>query len=38
MGYLFPSIGNPVAMNPMCVTLNCISIYLLRKDDKKYAL
>jgi hypothetical protein len=38
MGYLFPSVGNPIAMNPMCVTLNCISIYLLRKDDRKYDL
>jgi len=31
MGYLFPSIGNPLVMHPACVILNCISIYLLRE-------
>lgn len=31
MGYLFPSIGNPLVMHPTCVVLNCLSLYLLRK-------
>lgn len=32
MGYLFPSVGNPLLMHPACVILNCIGLYLLRKD------
>lgn len=31
MGYLFPSIGNPLVMHPTCVVLNCLGLYLLRK-------
>lgn len=33
MGYLFPSVGNPLLMHPACVILNCIALYLLRKNE-----
>ncbi|RHL08517.1 MULTISPECIES: hypothetical protein [Bacteroides] len=33
MGYLFPSVGNPLLMHPACVLLNCIALYLLRKKE-----
>jgi hypothetical protein len=31
LGYLLPSIGNPLLMHPACVMLNCIALYLTRK-------
>lgn len=30
LGYLFPSIGNPLLMHPGLVFLNCVAIYTLR--------
>lgn len=33
MGYLFPSVGNPLLMHPACVILNCIALFLLRKNE-----
>lgn len=31
LGYMLPSIGNPLLMHPACVMLNCIALYLTRK-------
>lgn len=35
LGYMFPSIGNPLLMHPSLVALNCLTLYLLRKENEK---
>jgi hypothetical protein len=30
LGYLFPSLGNPLLMHPSLVVLNCLTLYFLR--------
>jgi hypothetical protein len=37
LGYMLPSIGNPLLMHPACVMLNCIALYLTRKPIDKSA-
>jgi len=38
LGYLFPSIGNPLLMHPACVILNCIALYFIRSDNETNVL
>jgi TRAP-type C4-dicarboxylate transport system permease small subunit len=33
LGYMFPSIGNPMLMHPGCVIMNCLALYLTRTDE-----
>ena len=35
LGYMFPSIGNPLLMHPSLVILNCLTLYLLRIENGK---
>lgn len=35
LGYMFPSIGNPLLMHPSLVVLNCLTLYLLRMENGK---
>lgn len=35
LGYMFPSIGNPLLMHPGLVILNCLTLYLLRLENGK---
>lgn len=35
MGYMLPSIGNPLLMHPSLVILNCLSLYYIRKIDNE---
>lgn len=30
LGYMFPSIGNPLLMHPTLVLLNCLTLYLIK--------
>lgn len=32
MVYVFPSIGNPFLFSPLCVTLHCLTLIILRKE------
>lgn len=41
LGYMFPSIGNPLLMHPSMVMLNCMSLYFIRKirqDGKNFGV
>ncbi|WP_418894051.1 hypothetical protein [Limibacterium fermenti] len=40
MVYVFPSIGNPFLFSPLCVTLHCLTLIILKKElyEKKLAV